>query len=118
MAESSDKLADALAEIPGVPPELVACARYGYYHDFQSPLAMPDVQLAADLGVMARSPGTPAAARPMYRALIARVKAGDFDATRAESDAWARSADGQVVFQSLGLSPGAPGDEEAVPAPS
>ena len=31
----------------------------------------------------------------------ARVKKGDFDATRAESEEWARSEDGQAVYREL-----------------
>lgn len=101
MSESADKLADALAAVPGCPPELVTCARYGYYHDFESPLDMPTLQLAGDLGVIARAPGTAAEARAMYEALIERVKNGDFDATAAESDAWARSADGRAALRAV-----------------
>lgn len=101
MSESADKLADALAAVPGCPPELVTCARYGYYHDFESPLATPEMQLVADLGVMVRAPGTPAEARPMYKALIGRVKRGDFDATPAESAAWAQSAEGRQAMAEL-----------------
>jgi hypothetical protein len=101
MAESSDKLAAALEAIPGCPPEMVVCTKYGYYHDYESPLTTPELQLVADLRVLVRAPQTPAKSRPMYEALIKRVIDGEFDATKAESDAWMASADGQAAMRSL-----------------
>jgi hypothetical protein len=67
-------------------------AANGYYHDFLSPLATPCIQLASDLA----EAGTPAAL-----ALRARHLNGEFDATKEESDAWARSPDGQAAFSQL-----------------
>lgn len=69
-------------------------AASGYYDDFLSPLATPCMQLAADLAAA----GTPAA-----MALRARHLNGEFDATKEESDAWARSPEGQNI--AAGLSP-------------
>lgn len=73
-------------------PEMAAKAATGYYHDYLSPLAMPCLQLAADL----KRAGTPAAL-----ALRARHLNGEFDATKEESDDWAASPDGQEAFSRL-----------------
>lgn len=67
-------------------------AETGWYHDFLSPLAMPCQQLAHDL----LQAGTPAAL-----ALRARHLNGEFDATSAESDEWAKSQDGREAFAML-----------------
>lgn len=67
-------------------------ARAGYYHDFLSPLATPCLQLAKDLQAI----GTPAAL-----ALRRRHLNGEFDASKAESDAWAASPDGQAAMRML-----------------
>lgn len=73
-------------------PEMAAKAAEGWYHDFLSPLATPELQLAADLA---------AAGTPEALALRQRVINGDFDASREESDAWARSPEGQKTFDEL-----------------
>lgn len=73
-------------------PEMASKAAAGYYHDFLSPLATPCLQLAADLAEI----GTPEA-----MALRARHLNGEFDATNEESDAWAKSAEGQSAFRAL-----------------
>lgn len=76
--------------------ELITQARQGYYHDFLSPLATPEIQLVADL----RAAG--------HEALAQRVIAGEFDASYAESNAWMASRDGQETLAKLGpLPPGA-----------
>lgn len=73
-------------------PEMAAKAREGYYHDYLSPLDTPCLQLASDL----KKAGTPAA-------LVLRQRAmnGDFDASKAESDEWAGSPEGQATFRRL-----------------
>ncbi len=71
---------------------MAAKAAEGYYHDFLSPLAMPGLQLLADL----QQVGTPAAL-----ALRARHIDGEFDATLEESDDWVASADGQETLDGL-----------------
>jgi hypothetical protein len=73
-------------------PEMAAKAATGYYHDFLSPLAMPEMQLAADLAAA----GTPAAL-----ALRERHLNGEFDASVEESDEWAASPEGQAAFAKL-----------------
>lgn len=87
---TKDRLAAAL-DRAGL-ADMAARARQGYYHDFLSDLDFPDLQLAADLAAA----GTPAAL-----ALRARHLNGEFDATGAEADAWAQSAEGQNAFAAL-----------------
>jgi hypothetical protein len=78
--------------------EMSLQARAGYYHDFLSPLAMPELQLMQDLADAAD-------ARPdrhmQILALRKRVINGDFDASSEESEAWARSKEGQDTFRRL-----------------
>ena len=95
------KLARALQEIPGVPKEMITRAVDGYYHDYLSPLAMPELQLVTDLRELAKVPATPRDSRTMLRALADHVIAGEFDATKEESDAWAASPEGQETFRQL-----------------
>ena len=87
---TKDKLAQALAEA-GL-PEMAVMAAMGYYDDYQSPLALPSMQLDADLQVA----GTPEA-----RALQLRHYDGEFDASIEESDEWAKSAEGQETMRRL-----------------
>lgn len=69
-------------------------AATGYYDDFLSPLAAPINQLVADLSAI----GTPAT-----KALAERAIAGEFDATKEESDAWAKSPEGCAAFSQLAM---------------
>jgi hypothetical protein len=71
-------------------PEMAARAADGYYHDYLSPLAMPEWQLANDLA----EAGTAAAL-----ALRDRHMHGEFDATREEAEAWAKSPEGEQMFR-------------------
>ena len=101
---STAKLVRALTQVPEpkVPPTMIARAERGYYHDYLSPLALPELALAEELAAMARHPsrhGTPA--RDAILAIRAGVLNGDFDASKAESEAWAASAEGQAAFKSL-----------------
>jgi len=100
------RLARALSEVPGVPAEMITRAIDGYYHDYQSPLAFPQMQLVKDLLDLARTPATPATSRPLLRALAGGVKAGDFDASAEEADDWAASPEGQETFRLLVDYPG------------
>ena len=72
--------------------DMATRAAQGYYHDFLSPLATPCMQLAGDLHKI----GTPAAL-----ALRERHLNGEFDATKEESDEWARGPEGQAAFAEL-----------------
>lgn len=102
MAEhTTAKLAKALSAIPGVPKPMVQRAIEGYYHDFLSPLAMPELQLVTDLRTLASNPATPRGSRPLLRALAQDVIDGKYDASKEESDAWAKSPEGQETFRQL-----------------
>jgi hypothetical protein len=70
-------------------------AEKGMYHDYLSPLTMPDLQLDADL-VEAIKAGNQAALD-----LRRRHHQGEFDASLAESDEWAESEDGKEAFAML-----------------
>ena len=70
-------------------PELapmIRRAREGYYDDYESPLATPIVQLVADFRAMG------------YPGMAAKAANGRWDATTAESEAWAkRQTDPEIV---------------------
>lgn len=85
---TAERLAVAL-EQADAPAAMVARAKAGYYDDYRSPLALPITQLVND----ARDAGLPG--------IVWRAMNGDFDATKAESDAWAKSEDGQAAFRDL-----------------
>ena len=114
------KLARALRQIPGVPGDMIRRAADGYYHDFLSPLATPEVQLVADLRDLASRPATPRNSRSLLREMAQRVIDGEFDASRAESDAWARSPEGREALAGLTVpvppAPPGAGHEDAVKA--
>ena len=67
-------------------------AAAGYYHDFLSPLRLPEMQLGHDLFAA----GTPAA-----MALRKRHHDGEFDASVEESEEWLHGADGQATIRDL-----------------
>jgi hypothetical protein len=90
VTHTKDILAGALAKA-GL-PEMAAKAATGYYHDYLSPLPMPEVQLVQDLYDV----GTPAA-----MLLRERAMEGEFDASTEESDEWAASPEGQEAFAQL-----------------
>lgn len=94
-------LARALEAIPGVPADMIERARAGYYHEYLSPLAMPEVQLVSDLRDLAGRRATPPASRRMLLNLAKDVINGKHDASKAESDEWARSPDGQETMALL-----------------
>jgi hypothetical protein len=87
---TKDVLAAALRD--AVMPEMAERAAEGYYHDYLSPLVMPEKPLVSELTII----GTSAA-----RVLCERVKRGDFDPSDDESDAWASSAAGQAAIQAF-----------------
>ena len=94
---TKDKLADALREV-GL-HEMAAQAETGWYHEFLSPLAMPEMQLIRDL-TDAMNEREPDAGQPIAK-LRKRVIDGDFDASTEESDKWASSPDGRETFSML-----------------
>ena len=89
---TKDILASALRDA-GLPLMALKAAE-GYYHDYLSPLAMPEKQLVSELTII----GTPAAL-----ALCERVKNGDYGASEEEEEAWVSSLspDGVAAMQAL-----------------
>lgn len=87
---TTDVLAAALRDA-GL-QEMAERAAEGYYHDYLSPLVMPEKQLVSELTMI----GTSAAL-----SLCERVKQGDFDPSDDESDAWASSPAGQAAIQAF-----------------
>ena len=85
---TAERLARAMAQAL-CPISMVKRAREGYYDDYRSDLAMPLVQLVDELRGIGQ------------HALAERVVAGEFDGTKEESDAWARSPEGQATFREL-----------------
>lgn len=73
----------------GAPEWMVSLARDAHYDDFLSPIAMPELQLYHD----AKANGLPQ--------IAGWVEEGVFDSTKAESEAWAKSPDGQAAFREL-----------------
>lgn len=98
---AAGRLGDALEAIEGCPPEMTTMARFGYYDPDLSPAVTPLVQLAADLGVLARSPGITPGARAALAGLLRRVACGEFGATAADSAAWLTSPGVQAAVSDL-----------------
>jgi len=74
---------------------MAARAAEGYYHDYLSPLPMPEKKLCDELTIA----GTPAAL-----ALCERVKLGDYDASEEEEEEeeeWASSPEGVAAMQAF-----------------
>lgn len=88
MGEAQAKLVNALVE-RGAPPLMVAHARQGLFDDYKSDHPTPCILLVE----ACRAAGMPDMAE--------RAKNGEFDGTRADSDAWAKSSDGQSAFKEL-----------------
>jgi hypothetical protein len=76
--------------------QMAAKARAGYYHDYLSPLDMPETQLMLDLHNANHGPAV--------AALIQRHLNGEFDASLEESEEWANSPEGKAAMGML--SPG------------
>jgi hypothetical protein len=101
---STARLVRALRELPtlAVPPAMIRRAEAGYYHDYLSPLTFPEMTLVNELGALANHPSRAGeVTRAALLALRQRVIDGEFDASTAESDAWARSPEGRAAFASL-----------------
>ena len=97
MPHTKEILADALTQV-GL-KDMAAKAREGYYHDYLSPLDLPEIQLVNDLAAAARSLPDKEARAVME--LRARVIGGEFDASSEEGDEWAASQEGQEAFGRL-----------------
>lgn len=96
MTHTKDLLAEALREL-GL-QEMADRAATGWYHDFLSPLDAPCMTLVNDLAVAA---GRYPEHKGAIMALRQRVMNGDFDASPAESDDWAKSPEGRETFAKL-----------------
>lgn len=88
---TKDMLAEALRAV-GL-TEMADKAATGFYHDYLSPLDLPEMQLVNDLGIAATTTHRDNDAAIM--ALRTRVIDGDFDASTEESDEWAASSEGR-----------------------
>jgi hypothetical protein len=93
---TKDKLAAALRDIGFA--DIAAKAATGYYHDFLSPLDLPEITLVNDLFLAAEA--NPDRAEAIF-ALRTRVIDGEFDASAEESEAWANSPGGQETMRRL-----------------
>ena len=98
MTHTKDVLAAELRKV-GL-DQMADAAAAGYYHDFLSPLAMPEMQLAADLVNAAQRSRDPFI-RSAIMAVRTRHLDGEFDASKAESDEWAASPEGRAAFAEL-----------------
>jgi hypothetical protein len=96
---TKDILASALREI-GL-NDMADKAAEGYYHDFLSPLDLPEIVLVNQLNIEAINNTEDKKKQHAILALRARVINGDFDASTEESEEWAKSADGQEAFRNL-----------------
>jgi hypothetical protein len=92
---TKDKLAEALNKC-GL-NEMAIKAGNGYYHDYLSPLATPELQLINDL--YQASLGFPA--KDLILKLRQQVIDGDFDASHEESEQWMESPEGQQIMRDL-----------------
>jgi hypothetical protein len=101
MTHTKDLLAAELRKI-GL-NEMADRAATGYYHDYLSPLDLPEITLVNHLSsaeMHETAAGHPDQAAAI-NALRQRVINGDFDASEEESDEWAASEDGQAAFRKL-----------------
>lgn len=73
-------------------------AENGIYHDYLSPLVDPPLELDRDLVKAAVAPNALAGAINLLRQ---RHWNGEFDASKDESDAWAKSFEGRRAMQML-----------------
>lgn len=92
-------LAHALTEA-GAPPDMIRRAERGYYHDYLSPLATPEMALVCELHKAAVN-ASDMQVRNALLALASDVVDGKHDANKAESAEWARSPEGQQAFRDL-----------------
>ena len=97
-ARTSERLAQVLHALALF--DLEKMARADMFHDFLSPLDLPEMELERRLRAARDAcPDKDRAAR--IEEVRQRHMQGDFDADKAESDAWAESEDGQEAFNML-----------------
>ena len=101
MTHTKDILAGALREA-GL-NDMANQAATGYYHDFLSPLDLPETQLLTDLTKAARVAKSFNNLDQLQKILALRKRHinGEFDASSEESEAWAKSPEGQAAFKRL-----------------
>jgi hypothetical protein len=98
-APSSQYLADTLKRAGFM--ELAARAERNEFHDFLSDHALPEMELDMALVAIIKDPTYSNEKRDVASRIRARHHEGAFDATKAESDAWAASPDGQATIGAL-----------------
>lgn len=79
---------------------MAAKARLDMYHDYLSDDAMCAITLERELREARDSCADPIMAR-LIEAIRQQHLNGDFDASKEESDDWAKSDEGQAAFQAL-----------------
>jgi hypothetical protein len=94
---TKDMLAQALREV-GL-NELADKAATGYYHDYLSPLELPEIVLVNRLIIAATE--APAERAKAIHDLRQRVINGDFDASAEEAEEWAASPEGEATMRSI-----------------
>lgn len=99
-AKSSQYLANTLRAAGPAFEGLAMRAEKDEFHDFLSPLDMPSIELDKALVGIIIAYGYTSPARAATE-LRKRHHNGDFDATPAESEEWAKSPDGQATFNAL-----------------
>lgn len=93
--ETRMRLAQAIREVATEArhERLAVRAEAGHYDDYRSPLATPIIQLVKDATQMG------------LHGIAERAKAGEFDGTKAEADAWFQ-AEGAALFRVEGAKHG------------
>lgn len=76
---------------------VIDLARKGHYDDYKTTIAYPQTELVRDLAGLVNL-GMPAEVVERVGAFIGRVQNGEFDATQAEGEAWARSDEGRATL--------------------
>jgi hypothetical protein len=80
---------------------LINQARAGYYHDYMSPIPMPDVQLVCDLRELNERIAATHGVHGMLNNLTSEVIDGKFEATVKEGEDWLLSDAGQAALKQL-----------------
>jgi hypothetical protein len=97
-AKTSQKLADTL-RAAGF-EELAVRAEHDEFHDFLSQHDLPSMALDLALMTLLKRDLTKQAISTLTR-ILERHHNGEFDADLAESEAWAKSEEGQATFENL-----------------
>jgi hypothetical protein len=96
---TKDMLAQALRNV-GL-DEMAKKAAEGFYHDFLSPLDLPEMTLVNQLNIEAIAQENNPDRQRAISELRRRVIDGDFDASTEESKTWAASPEGQAAYKLL-----------------